>query len=68
MNLNFYINQLVIRKLYLVEEKTSLKDVRIRLHMMNLILTDFNRYVVMVKRNQVRNLFMEIENLNYQMI
>lgn len=36
--------------------------------MMNIILTDFNRYVVMVKRNQEQRLFMEIENLNYQMI
>lgn len=35
--------------------------------MMNLIFTDFNRYVVMVKRNQEQKLFMEIENLNYQM-
>ena len=35
---------------------------------MNIILTDFNRYVVMVKRNQEQRLFMEIENLNYQMI
>ena len=36
--------------------------------MMNLIHIDFSHYVVMVKRNQERNLFMEIENLNYQMI
>ena len=35
--------------------------------MMNLIHIDFILYVVMVKRNQEQNLFMEIENLNYQM-
>ena len=36
--------------------------------MMNLIHIDFNHYPVMVKRNQEQKLFMEIENLNYQMI
>ena len=35
--------------------------------MMNLIHIDFILYVVMVKRNQEQKLFMEIENLNYQM-
>ena len=34
----------------------------------NLIHIGFSHYAVMVKRNQERNLFMEIENLNYQMI